>query len=240
MNKCKNRQSAAKALLNEQSSTTISQESTGTKNTGKRLVYLKEKNVIYKITCISNNKIYIGSASHYDKRMGTHISLLRKGEHDNPYLQSSFNKYGESSFIFEIIEKVKSKQELLSKEQYWLDKFQCYKRNIGFNCCKSAFSRIGQKMSPEARKKIGDFWRGKKFSKERIEKLKKERADAQGKKIIVYNKKMIKLFESISISEAARKTKVSTSAISKQCKNKTGNRREYKNSKFVFRYKDIV
>ena len=60
-------QSAAKLLNDysqEEGSTTISQESTGDKITGKQPIYLRKRNVIYKITNIINNKIYIGSASY--------------------------------------------------------------------------------------------------------------------------------------------------------------------------------
>jgi len=72
-----------------ESSTTISQESTDNNIIGKRSVYLKKKNVIYKITNIINNKIYIGSAAYYDKRIGDHVSNLRKNKHHNKYLQSA-------------------------------------------------------------------------------------------------------------------------------------------------------
>lgn len=235
-----NRQSAAKSLninkIYEKSSTTILKGSTGVK-TGKRPIYLKIRNVIYKITNIVNDKFYIGSASFYDKRIGTHISLLRKGEHDNIYLQSAFNKYGESNFRFEIIEAVDCKENLLNREQYWLDITKCYNRAIGYNLCRNAFSRIGQKMSPAARKKIGDFWRGKKFSKKRIMALIERATISQGKKILVYNKDFNLIHEFPSISQASRKLKISIAAISKQCSNLKGN---IKPRKYIFRYKDIV
>jgi len=143
-------------------------------NSDKQTIYFKKRNVIYKIINIVNNKFYIGSASYYDKRIGTHVSLLRKKEHENPYLQSAWIKYGEESFIFEILEEVELKESLLNREQYWLDITKCYNRKIGYNICKNAYSSIGVTRSEEFKKKVGDFWRGKKFSKERIESLKKE------------------------------------------------------------------
>lgn len=75
-----NGQSAAKPLLNGEGSTTIPEGST-LENEGKRPVYLKERYVVYKITNNATGKFYIGSASYYDKRIGTHVSRLRRGTH---------------------------------------------------------------------------------------------------------------------------------------------------------------
>ena len=87
-------QSAAKPLIEERS-TTISKESTSLTR-GKRVVY--QRSVIYQIKNTVNQKIYIGSASWYEKRKGTHIAKLRKKTHNNPHLQSAWNKYGENCF----------------------------------------------------------------------------------------------------------------------------------------------
>jgi len=227
-----NRQSAAKPLSNEEGSTTIPEGSTGS-NTGKKPLYL---NVIYKITNIINNKIYIGSASFYDKRKGTHISRLRNNTHKNRYLQSSYNKHGENNFKFEIIEYVNSQRQLLNREQYWLDLTECYNRNIGYNISKTAGSNLGNKMSEESKKKIGDFWRGKKFSKERIEQLKKDRTLEQGKAVNVFDNDMNLLYTFESMSETSRKLSVSIASISRQCKKGFNT----KKVNYIFRYKDIV
>lgn len=230
-----NRKSAAKPLLSEEGSTTIPKGSTGVKS-GKRLVY---RNVIYKITNLINGKFYIGSASYYNKRIGTHINLLQNNKHKNPYLQNSWSKYGRKCFSFEIIEHVDSQAKLLEKEQYWLDLTKCYDRNIGYNISKMAGSNLGNKMSEEAKKKIGDFWRGRKFDQRRIDNVRKARTEAQGKAILVYDKNFNLLYEYCSISETSRQCGVSVSAISKQCSKFKGSKIS-KNSKFIFRYKDIV
>lgn len=227
-----NRQSAAKPLPNEEGSTTIPKGSTGS-NTGKKPLYL---NVIYKITNIINNKIYIGSASFYDKRKGTHLTMLRNNTHKNKYLQYSYNKHGKSNFKFEIIEHVGSQKELLVREQYWLNFTKCYNREIGYNISKIAGSNLGNKMSEDSKKKIGDFWRGKKFSKERIEEIRKNRTLEQGKIINVFDNNMKLLYTFESMSEASRNLKVSIASISKQCKKGFNT----KKVKYIFRYKDIV
>lgn len=191
---------------------------------------------IYKITNLTNNNIYIGSASNYDKRRGTHISLLRKGNHKNPYLQNAFNKYSEKSFIFELMEKVEDISNLLKREQFWIDFYKSYEKGIGYNISRIAGSNLGNKMSKEAKEKIGNFWRGKKFSQERIDSMRKSRTENQGRGIIVYDKNMNRLHEFASISETSRQLRVSIAAICRQAKNLTGSKRVYKTSTYIFRY----
>lgn len=239
-----NGKSAAKPLIdkisNEESSTTISQESTEIEafNLGKRVVYLRKKFVIYKILNITNGKFYIGSASYYDKRIGKHIYHLRRNNHPNRYLQNAWNKYKEESFYFFIIEET-TKELLLEREQYWLDKTQCYNREIGYNIATIAENAAGWHQTKEAKIAIGNFWRNKKHSEERKARTKLDRTIHQGKKVIVYDKQMNFLFEFDSISETSRQTGISISAISKQCSKNNGFKL-CKNSKYIFRYKDIV
>lgn len=232
------RQSAAKRLSNGERSTTIPKGSTEVNNLGKQPVYLRKRNVIYCITNVVNGKIYIGSASYYDKRMGTHIYWLRRNDHDNKYLQSAYNKYGDQSLVFSILEEVDCKENLLLREQYWLDLKQSYNRKIGYNLCKKAESRIGQSMSEEAKKKIGAFWKGKKFSKERVKSLIERTTKNQGKAVVAFDGKTnIIIDEYLSISAASRALGVSIAMVSLQCKYKKG---LIKPRKYLFRYKDIV
>ena len=78
---------------------------------------------IYKITCKVNNKIYIGSTGIcFKQRFKKHKQRLRNNYHENDYLQKSWNKYGESAFIFEIIEECEI-DNLLNREQFFIDSF---------------------------------------------------------------------------------------------------------------------
>lgn len=61
---------------------------------------------IYKITNKVNGKFYIGSSVNGYARKQVHFSKLRNNKHDNAHFQNSFNKYGESAFVFSIIEDV--------------------------------------------------------------------------------------------------------------------------------------
>jgi predicted GIY-YIG superfamily endonuclease len=221
------------------SSTTISKESTGS-NTGKRPIYLRLKNVIYKITNIANNKIYIGSASYYDKRMWNHITKLRDQTHHNKHLQNAWNKYGELNFRFEIIEQVDCKENLIKREQYYIDLYKPFCIEIGYNINKKAESRLGGKMPESAKIKIGNFWRGKKHSKERIQRLKEDRTLNQGKSILVYDNDFNFINEYPSLSETSRQLGVSIATICKQCKRNSNKKRKRKDSIYNFKYKDIV
>ena len=59
---------------------------------------------IYLIKNILDDKVYIGSSINLKSREYKHFWMLRKGIHDNNYLQSSYNKFGEENFKFEILE----------------------------------------------------------------------------------------------------------------------------------------
>lgn len=89
---------------------------------------------IYKIINKINNKYYLGSSIDIDHRFSTHISNLKRGKHDNDYLQKSFNKHGENNFIFEIIEVTENDIEIiLGREQWYLDNWKPWERDIGYN-----------------------------------------------------------------------------------------------------------
>lgn len=77
---------------------------------------------IYCIENITNHKTYIGSSKNIYQRLLKHFALLRHNKHQNAHLQSAWNKYGESSFRWFILELCESK-ELTEKEQYCVDLF---------------------------------------------------------------------------------------------------------------------
>lgn len=61
---------------------------------------------VYRITNIKNGKIYIGSCKCFQVRANQHASSLRNQKHQNKHLQASWNKWGEDSFLFEVLEVV--------------------------------------------------------------------------------------------------------------------------------------
>lgn len=87
---------------------------------------------IYKIENNKNNKIYIGSSINLNIREYKHFWMLNKNIHDNNYLQNSFNKFGEESFNFEVIE-VCPFEELIVKENYYINKYKSNEPEFGYN-----------------------------------------------------------------------------------------------------------
>ena len=87
---------------------------------------------IYQIRNIANNKIYIGSTNNVRKRWNNHRSKLNNGKHENQYLQLAWQKYGENSFEFTIIEEVNDNNRI-EREIYHLNEKKSYERNIGYN-----------------------------------------------------------------------------------------------------------
>lgn len=84
---------------------------------------------IYKIINAVNNKFYVGSAVDFEKRKARHLWRLRRGDHVNKHLQAAFNKYGESSFIFVLVEHVPVDADILAAENKWL------KAHVGHSYC---------------------------------------------------------------------------------------------------------
>jgi len=78
--------------------------------------------VIYKITALHSNKIYIGSSISFSKRKTQHISDLKNNRHVNQYLQRIYDKYGLENLEFSILEKLTEEDNILIKEQEWIDK----------------------------------------------------------------------------------------------------------------------
>lgn len=110
---------------------------------------------VYQIKNINSGKIYIGSAAiSITKRWHRHKSLLRGNKHYNKHLQNAWNKDGENSFEWSIVEEVPDKNLVIEREQYHMDDTQCYERINGYNLCKVAGSILGQKRSAETKRKM--------------------------------------------------------------------------------------
>lgn len=75
---------------------------------------------IYKITNLTNNKVYIGQTDRLNEREREHFYRLGRCEHHNEYLQKSFNKHGKDNFKFQIIELT---DDLDNRELYWLNEY---------------------------------------------------------------------------------------------------------------------
>lgn len=110
------------------------------------------KGGVYRWRNTLNGKVYIGSTDSFRHRKKMHLYDLRRGIHHSRHLQHAWDKYGESSFVFEIVE-VCEPAALIEREQYWLDRCQSYDRGSGYNMSPTAGSLRGYKHSDETKRK---------------------------------------------------------------------------------------
>lgn len=104
---------------------------------------------IYAIINSLNGKIYIGSAQRCNHRWNCHRSELEKEEHGNRYLLRAFKKTPEALEL-QLIEELDrpSKDALLQREQFWIDFYQSFIPEKGYNIAPKARSCQGIKHEP--------------------------------------------------------------------------------------------
>lgn len=133
----------------------------------KELLELR-KSGIYKITNTVNGKSYVGSSVNIWSRWCLHKRQLLQGIHHSIKLQRAWNMYGSESFSFSVVELVENKNQLLDREQFWLDSLDSVKS--GYNINRNARNSLGTMHRPETKEKISQFFKGRKLSKEHIAK----------------------------------------------------------------------
>ena len=87
---------------------------------------------IYCIENIFNNKKYIGLSRDIKRRWNEHKSELKSNTHNNKYLQSAWDKYGESAFRFYVVE-LCSEDCLSEKECYYIKLYKTLSHENGYN-----------------------------------------------------------------------------------------------------------
>jgi group I intron endonuclease len=95
---------------------------------------------IYKITNLTNNKIYIGQTAQKNPKMRWygHLADARRGR--KSHLYDSIRKYGPESFVWEIIDQCETIEELNDREQHWLDFYR--KSTEVYNCREAGGNKI--------------------------------------------------------------------------------------------------
>lgn len=66
------------------------------------------------------------------ERLKAHQSKLKRGKHENSYLQKAFNKYGAQAFKFEILQ-LCSPEETDELERMYIEMFKATDRRYGYN-----------------------------------------------------------------------------------------------------------
>lgn len=87
---------------------------------------------IYKIENTTNGKIYIGQSRDINDRWNYHIRSLKNNTHHNYHLQKAWNKYGEESFLFAVVERCEE-FDLSNREMHYISKFKTTNRKYGYN-----------------------------------------------------------------------------------------------------------
>lgn len=86
-------------------------------------------------------------------RRNQHVHQLRRGDHDNTYLQKSWNKHTEANFEFMPLANC-APEWCLAIEQFYINRFNATNKSIGYNLSSVAGSRLGLKQSEEAKRKM--------------------------------------------------------------------------------------
>lgn len=99
-------------------------------------IFVRNYNImkcVYKILNLKNNKFYIGSTKNFKKRCREHTTQLKGNYHCNIKLQRAWNKYGEESFEFIILEKCNNYKD---REDYYLSLYNIQKET--YNICEDS------------------------------------------------------------------------------------------------------
>ncbi|MCP1159471.1 GIY-YIG nuclease family protein [Bacillus infantis] len=130
---------------------------------------------IYIIKNNLNEKVYIGSSKEIPTRIRTHIRKLRKNQHQNFHLQNAWNKYGESSFSISTVEIIKDIDNLIEREQYWVDFYNACNDSYGYNLIPpKAGGEVSEEMSLILSERMkGNPWGLIKLDEEKVMQIKK-------------------------------------------------------------------
>ena len=93
---------------------------------------------IYLWTNLVNGKKYVGQTTCFHRRMKTY-----RYTYPNAYMEHAVNKHGLDNFDITILERDVPLDKLDEREQYWLDYYQSYDLDKGYNICKIASTTKG-------------------------------------------------------------------------------------------------
>lgn len=119
--------------------------------------------VIYKITNLTNGKLYIGQTiTTIEKRFKRHCYKYSENSKYKTAIHLAIKKYGKENFKIEKIDDASTIDELNEKESFWILKLNTL-CPIGYNMNTGGDRYL---MSEETKKKIGRAHLGKKVSEE--------------------------------------------------------------------------
>jgi len=171
---------------------------------------------IYKITNVTNNKVYIGQSIDIQHRWACHRHDLRTGIHKNLHLQRAYNQ-NPDAFKFEI-ECTCKEEDLDSLEKFYIKKYQSDKAKYGYNI-DTGGNGTGR-MSQSTKNKLSKSKKGNQSMKgiKLSEEWKKHLSEAQPHKKKIICVDTGETFE--SFADAARKTGLNRTKIVSCCTGK--------------------
>lgn len=123
---------------------------------------------IYCIENSVNRKKYVGQAKDIEKRWETHKAELRRGAHYNTHLQAAWDKYGEQSFAFYILE-LCDVESLSERETFYINSLSSFEN--GYNMTQGGEGTRGHHHTEEHKNKMRELFKGRVFSDETLKRM---------------------------------------------------------------------
>lgn len=166
---------------------------------------------VYKITNKSNGKLYIGITNQgVAVRFGKHVSDAN-GNSTFP-IHNAIRKYSIENFEIETVEVVDNVELLKQREIYWINFYDSYNREKGYNLTLGGDGTFGRYHSEETKCKIRNKLLGKHHTADTILKFRKRKDKI--KPVLQYSLEGVFIKEYYSVAEAARELKVNRCIIS--------------------------
>ena len=190
---------------------------------------------VYKITCLPNNKVYIGYTKNDLKiRLNGHFKKAFSGKFNHIKFFRAIQKYGKINFSIESIKTFILKEEATNYEKLMIKDFNSYFK--GYNSTlggDGGETSLGKKLTEEHKNKISISNKGKKLTEEHKNNISKNHHDVSGENNPMYGKISNGSFKSgldhplakqiiingilyLSLSDASKKLKMSRETIKKR------------------------
>lgn len=197
---------------------------------------------VYCIRNKMNGKVYIGEAINIYLRWIEHRCRLRNNYCENSYLQRAWSKYGEDSFLFEVLERCEI-EDLIKRESHWCTVFNSYNRSKGYNLRVSTSD--GKYLAlQESKDKMSVFWQAnpqiytkERNNKIRLAKLGVPRSEETKLKLSIIWKERYEKGTAINPMSGKSHTKETKAKIGAKAKNREN--KPYKNLE-VYNQEDVL
>lgn len=131
----------------------------------------------YKVTNLSNGKVYVGKTNNIKIRWSAHQSraLNPNDSHYNYPISCAIRKYGSNNFQFEILTSCITEEEVNSHESYYITLYRSnintHGKRFGYNLTDGGEGTVGWKPTNETRNKMSKSHNGLKHSQETLAKM---------------------------------------------------------------------